>query len=185
MNVELLQWLNGFAGKHPFLDVIVIFFAEYAIYILFIGAALWTIAGVRAKQYEPIVAFFAALAVSFIVLQLLGLLSDLPRPFADHSLTVLLPGAGGEAFPSDHTAASAAIAFAFLFFLRNKKVGSLLVGLACMIGLARIISGVHYPLDVAGGLLAGFSGAFIVWLFARKWFAEQLAEAMNRFTKNK
>lgn len=165
MNVEILHWLNGFAGQDPLFDAVIVFFAEYAIYLMFIVAAVWAIVNVYAKQYGVVVAFFAALAVSFVALQLLGLLSDLPRPFMDHSLTVLLPGAGGEAFPSDHTAASVAIACAFLFFSGRAKLGALLVALALLIGIARIMSGVHYPLDVAGGVAAGLIGSCAVWIF--------------------
>jgi undecaprenyl-diphosphatase len=44
---------------------------------------------------------------------------------------------------------------------------ALLVG-ALLIGLARVFSGIHYPGDIAGGMLIGCIAGFIAWLVIQR-----------------
>ena len=81
------------------------------------------------------------------------------RPF------IALPGVQslfletGYAFPSGHSATIAA--FAFAIFFKNKRLGYIAFVIALIIGLARVIAGVHFPLDIAGGYALGFMVAFL------------------------
>lgn len=59
----------------------------------------------------------------------------------------------GYAFPSGHATFFAALATALYFV--NKKVGYLFGFFALLIGLARVIAGVHFPLDILGGFALG------------------------------
>lgn len=83
------------------------------------------------------------------------------RPFTDYKLTQLISHAAGKSFPSDHTTATTAIALGLLFFTKFKKIGVLLLAVAFIIGFARIFTGVHYPIDILGGLMAGLAGAIL------------------------
>ncbi len=56
-------------------------------------------------------------------------------------------------FPSGHAAVFAALAVA-LFFI-SRRAGALAGVAALVIGAARVLSGVHTPLDVLGGFLLG------------------------------
>lgn len=58
-----------------------------------------------------------------------------------------------ESFPSRHTASLAIIAMAGLYV--NLRLGVLLWILTLLQGLIRIISGAHYPKDIAGGIVVG------------------------------
>jgi membrane-associated phospholipid phosphatase len=39
---------------------------------------------------------------------------------------------------------------------------------ALLIGLARVFSGIHYPGDIAGGMLIGCIAGFIAWLVIQR-----------------
>lgn len=70
------------------------------------------------------------------------------------------------AFPSGHASLYAALATA-VFFIRH-EVGYLLGGVTLLIGLARILAGVHTVLDIVGGIILGVLIASIIHLISEK-----------------
>lgn len=75
----------------------------------------------------------------------------------------LIPPPGDPSFPSGHSANSMAVAFAVFLNSTNKKYGAALVALSVLIGITRLYLGVHFPSDVAAGLLLGMLCAFAVY----------------------
>jgi len=162
MNDRLLLIINGWAGKNDLLDNFMIFSAKYLIYIVIVivlGLLVWL---TYKKDWQAVVYFFLALVVSFIVLQLVGLILVDHRPFMDHTLTQLVSHAPGKSFPSDHTTIASAMAFGLLFFTRFKKTGVVVLAVAVLIGFSRIFVGVHYPADIAGGIITALLGVVLV-----------------------
>jgi undecaprenyl-diphosphatase len=135
-----------------------IFCASYLVYIVFLVVAICLAYLVAKREWRPVIYFMATLAVTFILLQLMAMLNFDHRPFMDHRLTQLVAHASGKSFPSDHTTVTAGIAFGLLFFTRFKKLGVVVLAAACLIGFARIFVGIHYPLDILGGLVTGLLG---------------------------
>jgi undecaprenyl-diphosphatase len=89
-------------------------------------------------------------------------------------------------FPSEHTTQAAAIYLTIAIQLSkgvNPRWRQLLVALAVVIGLAvawsRVYLGVHYPTDVAAGLLLGWGWALLVFHWARPKLIED-RPAMGR-----
>lgn len=82
-----------------------------------------------------------------------------PRPF--EALPQLLPAleyASGYSFPSGHTTAAFAAAFTYRRLL-PKFIGLPALILAALIAFSRLYLGVHYPLDVLGGIATGWAGS--------------------------
>lgn len=163
MNTSLLLTINGWAGKHHFLDTLMVFFAKDLVYILFATVAICMGYLLYKRQWRPVAYFAATLVVSFIFLQIAAHIYVDNRPFVDHHLVQLVAHAPGKSFPSDHTTVATAIAMGTLLFTRFKKIGWLFLGGAVVIGFARIFCGIHYPVDIAGGLLTGITGGFAVF----------------------
>ena len=163
MNDTVLLLVNGWAGKNPALDAVMIFAAQYLIYIVFAVAAACIGYLLYRKEWKPAAYFFASLVVSFVLLKLAALLNFDHRPFMDHHLTQLTPHEPGKSFPSDHTTSSAAVALGILTFTRFKKIGYGLLAAACIIGFSRIFVGVHYPADILGGLVTASVGVGLVF----------------------
>jgi len=89
-----------------------------------------------------------------------------PRPYVAHPRdTILLVAPSNEpSFPSDHAVAAFAIAFA-IALVGGRRMGALFLAGASVIGLTRILAGLHYPGDVLGGAAIGFlSAALVLWL---------------------
>ena len=77
---------------------------------------------------------------------------------------MLLACLSDHSFPSGHTAAAFAAAFAL--FLCHKRAGSAALILAVLMGFSRLYLFVHFPSDVIAGALLGPSFGFIGYKFA-------------------
>lgn len=66
-------------------------------------------------------------------------------------------------FPSGHTAASFSIATTIA--LNIPRLSVIVFFMAIVIGISRIYLGVHYPTDVAAGILIGFTTSIIIHLY--------------------
>ena len=66
----------------------------------------------------------------------------------------------GYGFPSSHAAFYSALAVT-LFFM-NRQAGAFAIFVAIVIGVARVLAGVHSPLDIIGGFILGILVAVLV-----------------------
>src|SRR3989344_3351084 len=66
----------------------------------------------------------------------------------------------GYAFPSGHATFFMALALSIFFF--HKKAGFIFMFFTLIIGLARIIAGVHFPIDILGGFILGALVALLI-----------------------
>ena len=77
------------------------------------------------------------------------------KPLVDRVRTHVVD-VGGRMFPSAHVTAAAALAtFALLILGRHTRLTPFLIALPFVVGCAAISLELHYPADIAGGLLLG------------------------------
>ncbi len=168
---QLFQVINGMAGHMHALDSVMKACAGGLEYVLLLlVATLWITpaesdAASSARQRIVIYAILAAL-LALGVNQIIGHLWFRPRPFAHHSVTLLVPHANDTSFPSDHAAGGFALASAAWLAADRwaRRLGWLLLALAVVLAFARVFIGVHYPFDVIAGALIGAATAWLVWL---------------------
>lgn len=134
--------------------------ASFLVWFLFAGLAiLWLIDG-KIKKEQALHAFYAAL-VAWAASTMIKSLIPISRPFFSNGeipLTLTIPI--DNSFPSAHSAVAFSIALSV--YLHNKKYGLIFIAIAVLVGLGRILSNVHYPLDVAAGILIGAASAFVL-----------------------
>lgn len=141
-------------------DIVVEFFASFFIYFLFVGlGVLWVIDG-KIKKEQVVHALFACL-FAFLAAFLIKHFFPTLRPFMINGkeIDVLIRPSDG-AFPSEHSVI--AFALAVTVFMHDRKVGWWFLLGASIIGIARVLANVHYPIDIVGGAFLGTIVAVIV-----------------------
>lgn len=176
MNTDLFLYINSWTGKNAFVDNAMMFSAQWLIYILFLASAICVAYLVYKRQWREVILAGITLVLSFVILLVLSKLFISDRPFVDHSITQLLPHVANQSFPSDHATASFTIALAILVFTRFKKTGWILLAVAGLIGFARVYTGVHYPIDVIGGLATALAGVCLTLVIAKFLRKNQLIQ---------
>ncbi len=167
----LFQMLNGLAGRWPAFDRLIQFLMnDYALTTALSAllVVLW-LRGRTPKEREAdqraVVYTIVALLVSSVLLKGLNLLFFRLRPFTEHEVNLLFY------YPSDSSLPSNSATVGFVFAIgaleRSRGLGILGICLAGILGLARVIGGVHYPLDIVAGALLGTGTVLLVWRLGR------------------
>ena len=83
------------------------------------------------------------------------------RPFVSYKDIVPLSDGGGPSFPSGHTSAAFAVATGLWMDYRHWYVAVPAFGWASLVAYSRLDLGVHYPSDVAAGIVVGVGSAYL------------------------
>lgn len=167
--IQFFQTLHGLANQSGLLDWFVVFFGKYSLYLL-IALVIWWVW--REKNWRARCYYFSFLALSTILSRailtpVIRAIQPRPRPFEVLDFTPLINHEAGPSIPSGHAAFFFALAFG-MYFAGYRKRGLFLFGAAVLMGAARVIAGVHWPLDILAGMLLGLVSAFVVkWLLPR------------------
>lgn len=164
LDVAAFRAINHFAGLSVSWDAVFIFGARYLIYLMPLVAVAYVFTAWKTTHFEGRVENFWhvgwTVVIAFVIEKAIGFIWFRPRPFVTFADVHQLIDKSGldKSFPSGHS--SVAFAMAFGLLLHNRKWGSLMLALAFWVGLSRIWVGVHYPLDVLGGLVVGLIAAW-------------------------
>ena len=146
LNLSLFSLINATPDSAPWMISLAIFIAKDLITVVPLLAAVLWLWGLTAQRQ--------------LVIKI-----AIDRPFVENIGYNFLHHAADDSFPSDHGTVIFTFALAFLCWHRLWS-GSLLMVLAVVIAWSRVYLGVHWPLDMLGGLLAGMIGclsAQIIW----------------------
>ena len=168
IDYQLFKLLNQLAGQNPIFDQLVLLFSKYGP-ILFGLILVWLWFSNAQNQHENRKIVLYAVSIAILTLgidKLIEMVYFRPRPFVNHSVILLLEKSNLDpSFPSNHAAGAFALAFAL--FWKRRKIGAVLILMACFMAFSRIFIGVHYPLDVLAGAFIGLAVTYIVMLLKR------------------
>ncbi len=100
----------------------------------------------------------------FVILSFLRKKINAPRPYEVWEIVPLLDrDSPGKSMPSRHVFSATIISMACLH--ASLAVGVILLLLSAILGLVRVLGGVHYPKDVVVGYICGLVWGVIFFLF--------------------
>lgn len=103
-------------------------------------------------------------ASGFVILSFLRKKINAPRPYEEWDIKHLLDrDSPGQSMPSRHVFSATIISMACLH--ASLSVGVILLVLSALLGLVRVLGGVHYPKDVVVGYICALVWGVIFFLF--------------------
>ena len=167
MNTSLFIFINNWAGRWGRLDSLMIFCAEYLMYVMILAVLIYAIWNYRKWGNMAIVAIGSALVARFVVASGIRYFYYHARPYWTLAETnLLLVRETESSFPSGHTIFMFALATGMYQY--NKKAGWWFYASACLVGFSRVFVGVHWPLDIVAGAILGVLTALVCgWIFRK------------------
>jgi len=167
-DIKLFYLFNNLSGKSEVFDWFAVFFADYFGYFV---AVLFFAILFLAPFYRDRIKVFLTVAISvvlsrLVITEIIRFFYCRPRPFMAYTVNQLAEDANCS-FPSGHAAFFFALAMAIYFY--NKKWGWVFFTAAVVMGIARITSGVHYPLDILAGAAIGMLSAYFVFYLTKRY----------------
>ncbi len=162
MNITLFTYLNSLSTNH-FISNAVVFLHEYTAIIIAIIIAVSIVFSKR--KFFTLALLFLSIILAWLFADNLKSIFHIPRPFISLGITPLVYQSGFS-FPSQHMAIFSAMAGSV--FIINKRFAILLLLLALLVGLSRVILGVHYPADIIGGFFVGSIASLVLIYFFKK-----------------
>ncbi len=171
MNEQIFYFFYNLSNKSPVFDTLVIFIANPFSYLVILAGIMFLFYHHEIlpsrnpifeliKKWREIFFVFLTWTSAWFVASVLKLLIATERPV--NALPHIFPlfEKSGFAFPSGHATVFSALATSI--YIRHKKIGILFFVAAVLIGVARVISGVHFPIDILGGFAIGITIAYLL-----------------------
>lgn len=150
------------------MEAVTIFIAQYLYLLSLLIGVLFFFAQPRTVRKSMVVCGIIIAPCAYTLSRLGGYLYYDPRPFVVGHFIPLIAHAGDNGFPSDHVLLTGAVAMVIWFY--NKKLSAVLWMLALLIGWARVYSGIHHSVDIAGSVvMVLIAGATYALFVRRRW----------------
>lgn len=155
LDQQVFALLNSITNKIDWLDSVFKFTAVWFVYAVpFFLFGFWFLYGQKEKLIALRVTFFG-LAGWLVINNLIGLVWFRKRPFIKLiDAKELIFHQPDKSFPSDHATLGFALAIGFML-AGYKKLGYFFLIWTLVFSTARVVVGVHFPLDVVAGFVVG------------------------------
>ena len=162
------EWYNHIAGKienKPFLLRLLRTFNRFMTVVMPIVYLTLLVTTYFQEGFGKQVLIYVFIsATGFVMLSLLRKKLNAPRPYEVWEIVPLLDrDSPGQSMPSRHVFSASIISMACLH--ASLSVGLILLILSAILGLVRVLGGVHYPKDVVVGYICGLVWGVIFFLF--------------------
>ena len=158
------------------LDPLFIFGARVLVYIPMIPAALLFLKGDKDTK-KIIILMFLAVFISRFVFDGLKHVIGRIRPY-DYieNARLIVDKQDNNSFPSGHSSVASVLTTFAIYYIKDNKLWAkyLMIIYLVLVGYSRVYVGVHYPLDIFGGLLLGISMSLgLIALYEYRFIGEK------------
>ena len=155
----------------------ILFGAQYLYLAIAVLSGIFIYSRPKELRLKLFLSLIIAFPLTYLVAKIGSVFFESPRPFVLSGIPPLFPHAADNGFPSDHTLLSAACAALVLW--SGKRLGIVLMGMAFLVGYARVLAGVHHPVDIVGSVVIATGVAWVVWRYVvprvlRRYFLEKM-----------
>ena len=162
------EWYKHIAGKIEnkpvFLRLLRVFNRLMTVVIPIVYLTLLVITYLQEGLGKQVCVYVFIPASGFVILSFLRKKINAPRPYEEWDIKPLLDrDSPGQSMPSRHVFSATIISMACLH--ASLSVGVILLVLSALLGLVRVLGGVHYPKDVVVGYICGLVWGVIFFLF--------------------
>ena len=162
------EWYDHIAGNienKPFLLSLLRTFNRFMTIVMpIVYLTLLTTIYFREGFGKQVLMYVFIPASGFVILSFLRKKINAPRPYEVWEIVPLLDrDSPGQSMPSRHVFSASIISMACLH--ASLSVGLILLILSAILGLVRVLGGVHYPKDVLVGYACGLVWGVIFFLF--------------------
>lgn len=160
LNLYLFNLINASANTPEWLIDFARFWAIYAILLV---PALLVIGWLRRseEQHRSMLCALIACAMALVINNIITALWYHPRPFVMPVGHTFIPHEPDASFPSDHMTIVMTMAISLLLMRETRRIGVGVVLVGLFIGWSRVFLGVHFPMDMAGGVLVAFFSSLV------------------------
>ena len=162
------EWYKHIAGKIEnkpvFLRLLRVFNRLMTVVIPIVYLTLLVITYLQEGLGKQVCVYVFIPASGFVILSFLRKKINAPRPYEEWDINPLLDrDSPGQSMPSRHVFSATIISMACLH--ASLSVGVILLVLSALLGLVRVLGGVHYPKDVVVGYICALVWGVIFFLF--------------------
>lgn len=178
MDLYLFNLLNGLTIKYPVLNPLFAFMGDGLAYVAIVVLFYFLLIHKDKKRgAQELLMMVGVAGFAWFAAHFFKSIFDTVRPFVAMTEVVpLFPQDPDGAFPSGHATFFSALAMMMWFYHKSIAVG--LVVIAIVIGFGRVISGVHFPIDILGGYILGTLISIISY-FVINWFLKKKEESIK------
>ena len=172
IDLSLFQALHSFAGQFKILDWLFIFLAAYLPYFLVI---IYIFFLYKEKDFQTRFYYFSFTALALVLSR--GIFTEIirffyqsSRPFLALDFVALVNHSSSNSLPSSHAVFYFTLAILFFLFSGElwRRWRFWFLGGVILMSLARIIAGVHWPMDIVAGFFIAAVGVFVIkWLLSK------------------
>ena len=162
---EWYDHIAGNIGNKPFLLSLLRTFNRFMTVVMpMIYLTLLAITYIQEGLGKQVGIYLFIPASGFVILSFLRKKINAPRPYEEWTIKPLLDrDSPGQSMPSRHVFSATIISMAC--FHVGLSVGVILLVLSALLGLVRVLGGVHYARDVVVGYICGLVWGMIFFLF--------------------
>ena len=162
------EWYDHIAGNienNPFLLTLLRTFNRFMTVVMpIVYLTLLVITYLQEGLGKQVLMYVFVPASGFVILSLFRKKINAPRPYEVWEIVPLLDrDSPGQSMPSRHVFSATIISMACLH--ASLSVGVILLVFSALLGLVRVLGGVHYPKDVVVGYICGLAWGVIFFLF--------------------